>query len=479
MNAYPALPSRLLLEALETRTLLAADASDPFGLTADFNLTMAAVSGTGDFQGSFSTNFGNHRLVLTGNADAAVTIDLDKLPDFITNLYISSFETVNIVGNDKVETLIIDSVGSFSASGLSVTESLTARDVETLSLATAGRLAVLKGDSTDLSLGALGDTSLISDLKTLTFDSSSKSVFLISLNSEQTLNLKYLPDLVAVTGMPTSSVHVLLPGTGDPETPPVTPGNGGGTPNTPGDSQTPTTPTTPVPASPPDKLVVISLPLDEKTRAFLLELRNVLNSSSRETEILLAEYLGHPLQLQSPLLSSHSVTPEALQNPFGDRSKFDLATDIPLTSITAGTPINFESPILLPGHGLFTDRGLPPLPETTVFSAPMGVENKLGVPMHVDVSWNGFDPVALAEIGNHRNQNGSSPEPEQSLAETVRALSTYIVERVTAEFSPGQQSLVLLVDPQPTRGLGTSRKSSLEQMVSAPDLVTSPLAASS
>jgi hypothetical protein len=53
----------------------------------------------------------------------------------------------------------------------------------------------------------------------------------------------------------------------------------------------------------------------------------------------------------------------------------------------------------------------------------------------------------------------SAVDGELALADSVRAFGNYVVERLTAEFSPGQQSLVLLVDPQPSRPAGLARKS--------------------
>jgi len=452
MNAPRRANRNLILESLESRTLLAAD---PFGLLADFDLTVQSLTSSGQFDASFSTNFGNTQLVLNGHGIEVLTIDLDRLPSFVTNLKISSFATVNFVGTDRVDNLVASDVGAVIGSNLSVTKSLHVNNVGSVDLASAGAMAVLKGTATSLSVRSLGETMILSDLQTLTLDSESPSLFVVGLNSEQILNLKYRPETISLAGLPSSSVHlvdkVALPA---PETPsgPVDAGSTGNGPIV-----------DPAPTQPLDPVVVITLPLDERTRAFIAELRDVLRSSGKDSQQLVFEFMAHHtpnLSLQAAIAGKTALLPasrelEAFAHGLSALPMAGEAGPSDYASVEFGAP---EDPNRDRHH--FTDRPI----DLGGVDLPGGAPASR--PIEIDATW----PVALSPLAARDAGTRMAPslrrdtESEQlKIEDTVRAFGNYIVDRVSAEFSPGEQSLILLVDPKPARGSGTNPTTALEQ----------------
>jgi hypothetical protein len=482
---------RLWLEALETRTLLAG-AADPYGLVADLNLAEAALTSVGDFDASFWTNFGNHQLVLDGTSTTTLTIDLDKLPEFITHLRISSFAKVEFLGTDDIEVLVLDDVGIVDASNLTVTGSVHTDNVGSLHLADIQGTAVLKGDTMALNVKSLEDALVISDLKKLKITSDSESVYVISLNAEQKLEFTYKPQLVAVSGLPESSVSVVLPGASTPPvsdpppvtnppviTPPVTnpppdlgtgsnpppvvdvnPGSGGTT--IPDPTEQPVD--EPIHTT-PDRVVVISLPADEQTRAFLLELRALLRNDTADTHQLVLDLLAQSAAVNVVSgLAQHrnaTLTTSATMRVNVDGHLVELDGSIQF----AAPPDESDSLAAMmiergPDGEIFVDRPLD-LPSNT---RPI-VDQPVTGPA-VDVSFLVETPTHLGSEGDlspvvPSKTNESAESEATPFVNGVIALGNYLVERVSAEFSPGQQSMIFLIDPKPSRGVG-NRNSALE-----------------
>lgn len=441
----------LTLESLESRTLLAAD---PFGLLADFDLTVQALTSSGQFDASFSTNFGNTQLVLNGHGIEVLTIDLDRLPSFVTNLKISSFATVNFVGTDRVDNLVASDVGAVIGSNLSVTKSLHVNNVGSVDLASAGAMAVLKGTATSLSVRSLGETMILSDLQKLTLDSESRSLFVVGLNSDQILNLKYRPESISLAGLPSSSVHLVDKVAALPA-PPETPGGAVDAGSTGSGAIV-----DPAPTPPLDPVVVITLPLDERTRAFIAELRDVLRSSNKDSQQLVFEFMAHNapnLGLQAAITGKTALLPaaprelEAFARGVSELSMAGEAGPSDFATVQFGAPQDPHQ---------FTDRpidlGGVDLPSIAPASRPI----------EIDATW----PVALSPLAARDTGTGTAPNVRRDteseklkIEDTVLAFGNYIVDRVSAEFSPGEQSLILLVDPKPTRGSGTNPTTALEQ----------------
>jgi len=472
MKPIPAAPARLALEALETRTLLAADLSDPFGLASDFNSAMQAVSGTGEVQGAFRTNFGNHKLVLTGTSSGSITIDLDKLPSFITNLEISSFADVKFTGTDTVENLILDGITTVSAGHLNVSQATFTSNVGTLEIGSMGaNYAVLNGGDMHLTVHSLDETTIISYLHSLTLSSESKTVQFLAAGTtaDQTLNLTYVPEVLAISGISKSSVHTIIPVLATQTTGLTTPVQGSDrTLELTGDTSALAKPTveissvvtvTPSPSPEPDHLVIVSLPLDERTRALLDQLHEILRSqrsdSGERVLALLKQSHSQALNLTNPLVADQQPLPRPAKIPAAVRDG-DL-----LQAIATGllTPVS-GADLAAPNAHPMIDAPTFLLPPTDAATNQIG--GVLTVPgvVDVDVKWTPYFAPISTSAGFAASSNLGDKVAAISVADGVRALGSYIVERFSAEFSPGQQSLVLLVDPQPSRGVNNSRKSS-------------------
>ena len=454
MNAPRRASRNLTLESLESRTLLAAD---PFGLLADFDLTVRALTSSGQFDASFSTNFGNAQLVLNGHGVEVLTIDLDRLPSFVTNLKISSFATVNFVGTDRVDNLIVSDVGAIVGSNLSVTKSLHVINVGSVVLASAGAIAVLKGTDTSLSVRSLGETMILSDLQKLTLDSESTSLFVIGLNSDQILNLKYRPETISLAGLPSSSVHLVdkLAALPAPEMPsgPVNAGSTGSG-----------TIVDPAPTPALDPVLVITLPLNERTRAFIAELRDVLRSSSKDSQQLVFEFMAQDapnFSLQAATTGKTALLPAA---PRELEAFARGLSALPVTGEASASdfdPMTFGAPQdSNRDQHHFTDRPI------DFGGMDLPIFAPASRPIEIDATW----PIALSPLAARDNGTGMAPnlrrdtESEKvKIQDTFLAFGSYLVDRVSAELSPGEQSLFLLVDPKPARGSGTNPTTALEQ----------------
>jgi hypothetical protein len=438
----------LQLESLESRTLLAAD------LAADFDLASKALTGTGPFDASFSINFGNSQLVLSGHGTEALSVDLDRLPAFITNLKISSFSAVTFTGTDHVDTLIVSDVGKFSAPDLSVTRSLHVSNVASVDLASAGVIAVLNGTSTSLSVRSLDSTMIITDLsRSLTVNSESKSLYVVGLNSEQSLNLKYRPETVSIAGLTQASVHMV----DDLVLPPPVESSSGSTHTDPG-TGTGTGTTTPAPIEKP--VNIITLPLDERTRQFLAELRDVVRAAGKDPEHLVSEFVAHgltPAVNVTPAPKPIGTPTDALRAEFAAIAR--LTGEIVASSTSGG---NFRTEA---AGTTGSDRRVPELGNAEIFSRILSAPTpgKIEI-LNVDATW----PVALPiHPANETNAPllpvvKDSERDELKIADSVRAFGSYIVDRFTAEFSPGEQSLILLVDPKPAPAGSSNPASAIE-----------------
>lgn len=401
------------LEPLEARTLFA-------GLEADFLLAKSAVTGVGDFLVEFNPRFGNQQLVLTGQPDADLVIDFDLLPAFITVVTVSNFDQVEFKGTDTLQRLIATDINRLTAPGITLTTGLFSTDVGAISLANAGNLAVLNGDTTSLA-ASLSDTVVISDLHTLSLSSTTPEVFVISLNSEQVVKFAYEPAQISVVGLTDTTKQILLPGSAD-QTPP--PGSGGP--------------------------VVVEVPPSEQTNAFLTRLRELLGSlRTDENQKLLFDFIQHEDVFVSGLVQVRSAPAGLL-----------LAADTPAHLTTADLrPIDLATLSASGAHGgphLLTlgdyelsrlrsvvaaeptDRTAnafdQPLPEPATADLVLGPTAPLSEAHAAAMSFEEVFGLLVAQI-------------ERRPAD----LRDVLLDRVQAELLPGEQTAFLLVDPKPQR----------------------------
>lgn len=465
MKAHPEISRNLRLEALETRTLLAADLSDPFGLVADFNLASKALSGSGEFHASFDTRFGNHQLIIDGSSESSLTIDLDKLPSYITNLKITSFNSVTLTGKDHVDNLILTGIGSFSAEGLSVDSSVVTTDVGSLSLASINQYIYVAGSEMKLSVDSFGDLgTIIAEVPTLTLSTKSNHVDIVPGQKalDLTLYLASVPASSVVTASGFNKIHVGLPPVDTPGSGVEDPGPGPGGTDEPGTIDPApggdgTVVVTPTPDG--DGLVIITRPLDEQMRLYLEQLSQLLHSTQQGSDQQLLNLLNHggPRGTEVNAVAI-AESFESWNSPVLPDSKFGFAA--PLTQTTsAGVSASTLSSAQFTAPSAEVWQGLNAFNKTWTAPTPASLPDGLGVQnlTEVDISW----PVVLApqETPSASRKSDNSDAPASTFVGSVQALGTYIVDRVVAEFSPGQQSLVLLVDPQPaSRNSATSKK---------------------
>jgi len=428
---------RLQLEALETRTLLAGDL---FGLVADFNSASAALSGVGDYQASFNEPFGNRELVVTGTTEGELVIDLDRLPDFVTNLKISSFSEVTIIGTDRLNKLLLSDIDVLHAPQLNITTGVYADNVGLIQLASAGDQLLLTGSATVLDVGSLDNTTIISDLSKLAITSKNESLFVISLNSAQKVYLTSEPDFISVVGL-ASTAQIRLGGDFD-----ESPGTGEPSPGGVGTGS--------------DDVVVITVPTDERIRAFIAELRALLASPNSDRQQLVLDFISN-LPVDRPALAAapSPVTSELLRLELDRMESFhaqpiapalgDLSTDpsfVPtLGQYELGLAGILSLPTAEPAGSEPVLEVLPPAPlpgsiDTGTVVATI-IRNLTEAPAATDLSLEGAAAADLA-----------------SPAEETRTLGEYIRERIAAEFTPGEQTAVLLVDPKPTRPSSSVRE---------------------
>jgi hypothetical protein len=193
-----ALPNvrRLQLEPLESRTLLAgADFDDALAQVAP------AIKGSGGFSVAFSERIGQSELFITGPHSGSLAINFDLLPAFITAVTVRNFDTVTFTGVDQLKKLVASDIKTLDADNISVGVGLYATNVQSVSLAAGGEIAVLNGAASRIEIANLEQTLIISDLQHLAISSKTPSISIVSLNAAQTVTMLYQADLVSVAGL--------------------------------------------------------------------------------------------------------------------------------------------------------------------------------------------------------------------------------------------------------------------------------------
>jgi hypothetical protein len=212
---------------------------------------------------------------------------------------------------------------------------------------------------------------------------------------------------------------------------------------------------TPTPGG--DGLVIITRPLDEQMRLYLEQLSQLLHSTQQGADQQLLDLLNHGGP-HAPQVDAAALAEafESWNSPVLPASKYGFA---PVSAVTNGVskPGLSSSQFTAPSAELWPEFDSFSKTWTAPVTAPLpdglGVEN---LPQ-IDVSW----PVSLTpqEMPSSARKSDGGDATTSTFVGSIQALGTYIVERVVAEFSPGQQSLVLLVDPQPSsRNSTTSKK---------------------
>jgi hypothetical protein len=442
---------RLRLESLEIRALLAADAG------SDLAHALAAVQVPPTIDAAFASG-GNQLLELTGHDTEALIINLDQLPAFVTKLSLSHFASVTMLGSDPVDILMASDVGSLVAPNLNISHSATSgvylHNVGAVELASAGAMLVLTGEKTDLTVRSLDETTVYSDLKSLTVKSESQLLSIESWNADQNITLGYHPASVAVSGVASAAIRF----SDEPLNPSTAVNGSESNSSTLGSSNDQSGLKT-------DTIIVLD-GLKKNTPAFIAELREAERTSSKDSQRLMLQFLNHSAPEVNDTAAIVANVPLRHLNVANLRD-LDVAQQAVQVSadVIASEQLNPSVEAATPELGqrvfsdAFTDR-----PLQVNGSDSLGWSDA-NASIEIDATW----PVAVPTDRPTQTSQAFVPLgsisvdlTEPKLEDSLRAFTDYVVDRVAAEFSPGQQSLVLLVDPKPTRSGAVNQNSALD-----------------
>jgi hypothetical protein len=149
--------TRLQLESLETRTLLAGDVS--------------AITSSGSFVTNFDPATTPSSIAIAGNNGGDLTVDASLLPDSVSELKISGFSSVTVKGTDKFVNLQLSDIESFSGENIDVVGTLKVTNVGTLQLHALAGMAWLYGDQMKLDVYDAASMTILSELDVLMISS--------------------------------------------------------------------------------------------------------------------------------------------------------------------------------------------------------------------------------------------------------------------------------------------------------------------
>ena len=200
MALRPSITSGLQLEMLEDRTLLA----------AEFLWLDAAVDTDSSHEFEFIWFPSDSQITLKGNNTGSLVINVDYLPNNVKNVAASSFTDVSVVGTRGIDRFFAADLGSLQVE-IAVHKSLVTEDVEVLGLVESAPFTLLEGGSTYFEVGDLSDTFLYSDLESLELqiNDPESTLWLLSLNPEQTVRTNFVPDDFKLIGLEDSQLEIL------------------------------------------------------------------------------------------------------------------------------------------------------------------------------------------------------------------------------------------------------------------------------
>ena len=398
-----ALPNvrRLQLEPLESRTLLAgADFDDALAQVAP------AIKGSGGFSVAFSERIGQSELFITGPHSGSLAINFDLLPAFITAVTVRNFDTVTFTGVDQLKKLVASDIKTLDADNISVGVGLYATNVQSVSLAAGGEIAVLNGAASRIEIANLEQTLIISDLQHLAISSKTPSISIVSLNAAQTVTMLYQADLVSVAGLADKNQQVkFLPAGTSIET--------GGT--------------------------VVTVTPSERTSEFIARIRELLRNNDFGNPLSVFESLGYT---EMNLLESPVTTAAHLHQHL---EQVAIETSLPVEVETESIPDVSPSLDLV-------EFDLSSLSELNVFA-------------DTDSQWLIDDAQLQTFIQPASAQTPTTPQAStdalvtaedrevfmETLQSDTRTLKDIVIEGIAGEITPGERTAFLLVDPKPTR----------------------------
>ncbi len=202
MAFRPSITSGLQLEMLEDRTLLA--------LALEFPWLDAAVDTDSSHEFEYIWFPSDSQITLKGNNTGSLVINVDYLPNNVKNVAAYSFTDVSVVGTRGIDRLFAADLGSLHIE-IPVHISLVTEDVEILGLVEAAPFTLLEGDRTYFEANNLSDTFLYSDLESLDLqiNDPESSLWLLSLNPDQTVRTNFVPEDFKLIGLEDSQLGIL------------------------------------------------------------------------------------------------------------------------------------------------------------------------------------------------------------------------------------------------------------------------------
>ena len=190
----------LQLELLEDRTLLA----------TDFPWLDAAVDTDSLFQFGFVWFPSDSQITLNGDNTGSLTINVDYLPNNIKNIEASSFTDVTLVGTRGLDRLHAVDLGNLNVN-VPLYKTLVAENVDNLNIIEPAPFTLLEGKDTFVKTEDLTNTFLYSDLENLEIEilNPDSSLWLLSLNPEQTVSTNFLPNSFNLIGLNNSQLLIL------------------------------------------------------------------------------------------------------------------------------------------------------------------------------------------------------------------------------------------------------------------------------
>ncbi len=190
----------LQLELLEDRTLLA----------SDFPWLDAAVEADSHYQFEYVWFPSDSQITLKGDNTGNLVINVDFLPNNVKNISASSFADVSLVGTRGVDRLFAADLGNLNVE-IPVHKSLITDDVDMLGLFEPAPFTLLEGSDIFIEAGDFTETFLYSDLETLELkiNDPESTLWLLSLNPDQTVRANFVPDDFTLIGLENSQLGIL------------------------------------------------------------------------------------------------------------------------------------------------------------------------------------------------------------------------------------------------------------------------------
>ena len=191
----------LKLETLEDRTLLA----------SDFDWADQAIQGDLNFQIEFASYKDKSQIVVVGDPDGVLSINVDFFPVEVTKLEISSFSDVTVYGETNLGFLVVNDVSEIFID-IGLDDRLVAVGVDRINLGETPPMLFLEGDGhTRLEASDLTNVLITSSLSTLDLYASNpdSGLLVISLTEGQTVRANFQPEDFSLVGFENPFIELL------------------------------------------------------------------------------------------------------------------------------------------------------------------------------------------------------------------------------------------------------------------------------